>query len=84
MRSCQFVNCHRKINLHDTHTSLSITREEEHKRELLKVEVGVCLSLEARHRAEEVEEEHPRLETEEEAHLVEEVILKSEEEEQAC
>ena len=49
----------------------------------MKVEVGVCLSLEARHRAEEVEEEHPRLETEEEAHLVEEVSLKAEEEEQA-
>ena len=44
--------------------------------------MGVRLSLEARHRAEE-EEEHAWLEAEEEAHLVEEVRLKYEEEGQS-
>ena len=67
---------------HDTHTSLPITRAEEHKRAWLKVEEGVYLSLEVRRRAEE-EEDLTRLEAEEEARLVEEASLKSEEEDQA-
>ena len=53
---------------HNTHTSLPITRSEEHKRAWLKVEVGVRLSLEERQRAEE-EEEHEWIEAEEEARL---------------
>ena len=56
------------MHFHDTHASLPITRSEEHKRVRLKVEVGVCLALEARQRA---EEEHAWLEAEEEARLVE-------------
>ena len=36
--------------------SLPITRAEEHKRERLTVEEGVCLALEARRIAEEEEE----------------------------
>ena len=55
-------------------------RLEEHKRARLKVEVGVRQDLEARQRA---EEEHAWLEAEEEARLVEDARLKSEEEEQA-
>ena len=46
----------------------------------LKVEVGVHLALEARQRA---EEEHAWLEAEEEALLIEEARLKSEDEDQA-
>ena len=46
----------------------------------MKVEEGVCLALELRQRAEE--EDYTRIEAEEEAHLVEEEILKSEEEEE--
>ena len=65
---------------HDTHASLPMTRSEEHICARLKVEVGVCLDLEARNRA---EEEHTWLEAEEKAHLVEEASLKAEEEEQA-
>ena len=68
------------MHFHDTHTSLPITRAEEHKRARLKVEVGVPLALEARQR---VEEEHAWLEAEEEARLVEEARLKAEEEEKA-
>ena len=52
------------MHFYDTHTSLPITRAEEHKLARLKVEVGVCLSLEAIKRAEE-EEEHTWLESEE-------------------
>ena len=61
LQSCQFSECHRTMHFHDTHTSLTITRSEEHKRARLKVEEGVCVALEARQRAEE-EEEHARLE----------------------
>ena len=57
-----------------------MARAEERKRARLKVEVGVRLALEARQR---VEEEHAWLEAEEEARLVEEAMLKAEEEEQA-
>ena len=64
----------------DTHASLTMTRSEEHKRARLKVEAGVRLALEARQR---LEKEHAWLEAEEEARLVEEARLKSEEEEQA-
>ena len=60
--------------------SLPMRRLEEHKRARLKVEVGVRQDLEARQRA---EEEHAWLEAEEEARLVEDARLKSEEEEQA-
>ena len=66
---------------HDTHTSLPITRVEEHNRARMKVEEGVHLALEARQRSEE-EEEHTRIEAEEEARLVEEERLKSEEAEE--
>ena len=45
--------------------------------------MGLCLSLEARQRAEE-EEEHAWLEAEEEARLVGDARLKYEEEDQAC
>ena len=69
------------MNFHGTHTSLPITRAEEHKRSRLKVVEGVHLYLEARQRS---EEDHTWLETEEEARLVEEESLKAEEEEQAC
>ena len=68
------------MHFHDTHASLTITRAEEHKRAQMKVEVGVRLSLEAWQRA---EEDHAWLEAEEEARLVEEARLKTEEEEQA-
>ena len=68
------------MHFHDTLPSLRMTRAEEHKRARLKVEVGVRLAPEARHR---VEEEHAWLEAEEEARLVEEARLKAEEEEQA-
>ena len=47
----------------------------------LKVEVGLCLSLEAIQRA---GEEHTWLEAEEETRIVEEARPKAEEEEQAC
>ena len=56
------------MHFHDTLASLPMNRAEEHKRARLKVEVGVCLSLEARQR---VEEEHAWLEAEEEERLVE-------------
>ena len=78
---CQFAECHRTIYFHDTHTSLPITRSEEHNRARLKVVEGVRPALEARQRA---EEEHAWLEAEEEACLIEEARLKAEEEEQAC
>ena len=68
------------MNFHDTLASLTMTSAEEHKRARLKVEVGVCIALEAR---QILEEEHAWLEAEEEAHLVEEARLKAEEEEQA-
>ena len=45
----------------------------------MKVEEGFCLSLEAMRRAKE--EDHAWLEAEEEAHIVEDAILKAEEEE---
>ena len=60
------------------HTSLPITRSEEHKHVWLRVEAGEWLSLEARQRA---ECEHARLEAEDETHLVEQARLKAEEEE---
>ena len=63
------------------HASLCNTRAEEHKRAQLNVEVGVRLSLESRHRA---EEEHAWLEDEEEARLIEEARPKAAEKEQAC
>ena len=71
------------MNFYDMLISLPITRAEEHKRERLNVEEGVRLALEARQRAEE-DEEHTWLEAEEEARLIEEKRLKSEEEGQAC
>ena len=64
------------MHFHNTHTSLPITRAEEHKHERLKVEVEVRLALEARKRAEE-EEEHAWLESEEDTRLVEEAMLKA-------
>ena len=64
-----------------TMSALPITRAEYHKRAQLKVEEGVRLSLEARRRAEE-EEDHTRIESEEEARLVEEARLKYGEEEE--
>ena len=67
---------------HDTHTSLPITRVEEHKRARLKLEVGVRLALEARQRAEE-EEYHAWLKAKYDSRLVEEARLKAEEEKQA-
>ena len=70
------------MHFHDTHTSIPITRAEEHKSAHLKVEQGLRLALEARQRLEE-EEEHVWLEYEEEARLVEEERLKAKEEEQA-
>ena len=75
---CQFAECHRTLHFNDTHTSLPITRAEECKRKRLKVEEGVRLALEARQRA-EGDMDHARLEAEEEARLVEEAMLKSEE-----
>ena len=68
------------MHFHDTHASLPITISEEHKCTWLKVEVWVCLALEAIHIA---DEEHAWIEAEEEACLVEEARLKAEEEEQA-
>ena len=65
------------MRFHSTHASLTIFRAEEHKRAQMKVEVGVCLALEARQIAEE-EEEHAWLEAEEEDRLVEEARLKAE------
>ena len=56
------------MHFHNTHASFPMTRAEEHKRARLNVEVGVRLSLEARHTA---EEEHAWLADEEEARLVE-------------
>ena len=50
------------MHFHDTHASLPMTREEEHKRAQLKVEVGVRLALEVIQRA---EEEHTWIEAEE-------------------
>ena len=61
------------MHFHNTHASLIITREGEHNLARMKVEVGVRLSLEARQRA---EEEHTRIETEEEVRLIEEATLK--------
>ena len=55
-------------------------KSEEHKRAQLKVEEGVCLALEDRHRAEE--EEHTWIYAEEEAHLIEEEMPKYDEEEE--
>ena len=49
------------MHFHDTLASLPMTREEEHNRARLKVEVGVRLALESRQR---VEEEHAWLEAE--------------------
>ena len=63
------------MHFHDTHTSLPITRAEEHKRARLKVEERVHLALEAGRRA---EQEHDWIESEEEAPLVEEARLKAE------
>ena len=68
------------MHFHDTHTSLPITRAEDHKRAWLKVEEGVRPSLESRRR---LEEENARLEAEDETSLVEEAKLKSEEEDYA-
>ena len=69
-------------NVHDICTQhLPSTRAEELKRAQLKVEYGVRLSLEARWREKE-EEENTRLEDGEDARLVEEARLKAEEEEQ--
>ena len=56
------------MHFHDTLASLPMTRDEEHKRAQLKVEMGVHPALEARQR---VEEENAWLEAEEEARLVE-------------
>ena len=67
------------MHFHDTHTSPPINRAEDHKHTRLKVEEGVRLALEARHKAEE--EEPARIKAEEEARLVEEARLKAEEEE---
>ena len=72
--------CHIKSNFHDMHISLTITREEDHKHARLKVEHGVRLAFESRHRT---EEKNIRLEGEEEAQLVEEARLKAEKAEQA-
>ena len=69
------------MHFHNTHTSLPITRADEHKRARLNVGERERLYLEARQRA---EEEHTWIEAEEEARLVEEARLKAEEEEQAC
>ena len=44
------------------------------------MEQGACLDLESRQRAEEEDQQHTRLKAEEEARLVEEARLKSEEE----
>ena len=66
------------MHFHNTHTSIPITRAEDRKREGMKVEVGVRLSLEARQR-EEGGEEHAWLKAEYEARLVEEARLKAEE-----
>ena len=57
------------MHFHDTHASLPMSREDEHKRAQLKVELGVRLALEERQR---VEEEHTLLEAEEVARLIEE------------
>ena len=58
------------LYFHYTHTSLPITRVEENKGSQLKLEEGVCLSLEARRRAEE-EEKHSWIEAEEETRIFE-------------
>ena len=68
------------MNFQDTHASLPINRAEDHKRARLKLEQGVRLALEARHRA---DQEHTQIEAEEEARFVEEAKLKAEEEDQA-
>ena len=80
LQLCQFSECHITLHFQNTQTSLTLTRAEEHKRARMKVEEGVRLSLEAKRRA---EEEHTRIEDEEEACLVEETSLKSEEYEKA-
>ena len=59
-----------------------ITIAEDYNCALIKVGEGLCLFLEVRRIAGE-EEEHVRLEDEEEAQLLEEVRLKYEEEDQA-
>ena len=64
---------------HNTHTSIPITRSEEHNCAQPKIEEGVCLSLEAIRIAEE--EEEVWLEAEEESRLIEEARVKAEEEE---
>ena len=51
------------MHFHDTNSSLTITRPEEHKRARLKAEEGVRLALEAIGRAEE-EGEYARLDDE--------------------
>ena len=79
---CQFAECHRTLHFHDTHISLPITRADAYKRARPKVEEEGRLSLEARRISEE-EEENVRLESEEEARLVEVAMLKYEEEKQA-
>ena len=61
LQSCQFAECHRTMRFQDTHTSLPITRAEEHKCTRLKVEVGLLLAIEGIQRA---EEEHAWLEAE--------------------
>ena len=66
------------MNFHETHASLPITRAGDHKRVRLKVEEGVRLDLEARRRSEE-NDEHVRLDSEEEACLVGGSKQKSEE-----
>ena len=58
------------MHFYNMHTSLPITRAEEHKRARVKVEEELRLALEARWIVEE-EEEHARLEAEEEAHFIE-------------
>ena len=70
------------MHFHDTYTSLPINRAEYHKRVRMKLEEGVHLSLESI-RIVEDEEEHARLEYEEEARLIEESRLEADEEEQA-
>ena len=67
------------MHFQDTHTSLPITRAEEHKCARMKVEEGIHPSLEAIWRAEK-EEEPTWIYDEEETRLVEEARLKYEEE----
>ena len=64
------------------HTQIPITGAEEHTHTQLKVEEGVHISIVVR-RITEDDEEQSWIEAEEEARLVEEARLKSEEEDQA-